>query len=124
MQRNITLPTCQRRLGLAVMLLTLLASIAGGALALNDDFGAASPRQPVLAAETLVGSSDSGMVPGCRALTCALTDWDGDGVCTIYDFYEFAADWAIGDPSTDLSCDATIDSDDYFLFLDLFAACC
>ena len=128
MQRNITLPTCRtrrNRLGLAVALLALLVSASGGAPALSDGLGAAGSRQPTLAAEILPGSSsDSRMVPGCRALTCDLVDWDGDGICTIYDFYDFAADFAAGDPSTDLDCNGTIDSDDYFLFLDLFAACC
>ncbi len=75
------------------------------------------------------GSQTSGnvetrtIVPGCQQLTCDLADWNGSHEVDVWDIYDFVADFAAGDPRTDLNCDGTIDSDDYFAFLDLHASC-
>ncbi|MCB9845979.1 MAG: hypothetical protein H6811_08350 [Phycisphaeraceae bacterium] len=59
----------------------------------------------------------------CERIGCA-ADIDGDGDADGDDFFGYLDLFAAGDPDADLDGDGDRDADDFFLYLDLFAAGC
>ncbi len=55
--------------------------------------------------------------------TC-VADFDGDGDIDADDFFAYLDAFAAGDDSADLEGDGDLDADDFFLYLDAFAAGC
>ncbi len=62
-------------------------------------------------------------VPGGTIPTCP-PDMNGDGVVDADDFFLFLQFFAAGDPRADFNNDGVIDADDFFSFLSAFAAGC
>ncbi|MCC5786398.1 MAG: hypothetical protein JJU33_06845 [Phycisphaerales bacterium] len=63
-------------------------------------------------------------LPSCDGTTPCAPDLNGDGVVDADDFFLFLQLFAAGDPRADFNNDGVIDADDFFAFLNAFAAGC
>ncbi len=88
---------------------------------LSRTLGYAGGANPRLLLATATGVWTTDAEPG--APTCP-PDLNGDGVVDADDFFLFLQLFAAGDPRADFNNDGVIDADDFFVFLSAFAAGC
>ncbi len=69
-----------------------------------------------------IGDSNLALYQGCPP--ACIPDLNADGVVDADDFFLFLQLFAAGDPRADINNDGVIDADDFFAFLTLFAAGC
>ena len=111
-----------------------VTGVAGLVLSINPDLTAVELRQLLRDTAEDVGDPgfdllfgfgrvDAGAAAAAAISQCP-ADITGDGVLDADDFFAYLDLFAAGDPGADITGNGVIDADDFFAYLDLFAAGC